>query len=257
MEFALKVKKNSFAIKILVCFFFTLFSLFITASPSFALVKGLSRLYLRLTNPVEWFIDSIDGESNIEEIPIGRPSKNRSGKENLYKQNVIISNFALAVLQEHRQYGKVNDNIYLNLLTFYNSSSLENINAAYNLGCWVGDFHLITFDEGSDDWHFIGTRLDGISAALYSASWIINIPQRGLNKYKPLFKDKEFSKILLALIMIPDFIFGFIDLIFALIGLFVNGIIGCIWHPSNTLCSIGGGIFLLLRSFITAISYLF
>lgn len=162
------------------------------------------------------------------------------------------------------------DNVIIKLLTFYNENSLENLNLAYRLGISQKQYSLYMFDAENKA-VFLGSATDGPSMFLYSFTWLINIPQKIVSEALAIiFTSKNFKAftgkhdgglcvfVLLALDFLAGLVGYLLDLWLALGNAVVGGIIGLVFHPFDSLCSLLGmvyfGVFAIWSAFIEIIN---
>lgn len=142
------------------------------------------------------------------------------------------------------------------IATLGNRSSLENLNLAYRMAKFQRNYSLYLFDSRGKA-EFMATATDGPTVVMYSLSWIINIPQKIARHlatiifdFDTLAKNLELetsSSFMIFIMVVIDFLVSllgyFCDFWLALGNIFVGGILGCLFHPVDSICSLTGLVY--------------
>lgn len=226
-------------------------SLFLFASDANASVfKAVGALYIGITNPVEW----ITGRTRVYEEQHMTPQQYHGGDTNI--DSVILisrTNHTVSDRWKNKSYIDRHDNIVLSLLTFGNSGSQERLNAAYRMGCYAMPFSLFCFDYRKDTWHLVATELDACSNLLYGITWVINTPQKFINKIAYICQMGSEPSIFTLLDIPVNLVSMVVEAGCAVVGTVAGVVLGLICHPIDSLCSILGMLYFLVFSVITAV----
>lgn len=163
------------------------------------------------------------------------------------------------------------DNFFIKLLTFFNKKSLSNLNTAYFSGKLSLPYTVFIYNVDmskntiNDDWKYLAANSDCMSVLLYGISWALHTPAHILNEFDAFFKyrsDKENSIYAgtnggVDLCIFIDIIVHILSIIPELIIMIINTIIGFIiallCHPIDSICSIGGFLYFLIPTIISAV----
>lgn len=215
-----------------------------------AAIKDFSKLYIGITNPVECFT----GNNSVYKELYMTPQQNLL--ENYTIDSVILIsriNYAASNRFEIMSYSEKHDNALIKLITFGNNDSLERLNAAYRMGTYCIPYALFSYDYGGDNWHLVSCQLDAFSNLVYGFSWIINTPQKLINKLAFICsKDSYFN--IYTLLDIPINIFSCVfDTLCCIAGTYAGFFLGFLFHPIDSICSFFGMFYFIIYSFFIAI----
>ncbi len=210
------------------------------------ITKGTGALYLALTSPVEWMTRS----HIIEEQHI-TPQKYDSA----FKDVVLItwSNHTVSDRWKDKPYLSEHDNGIIKLLTFGNAESLESLNAAYRMGCYVYPYSIFRYSYRTNSVSLMSTGLDAPSMLVYGASWILNLPQKLVNKIAYILDSDTSISIFCLLDLIPNVLMLAVEIPLAAVGTVAGAVIAFIFNPLDSLCSFLGMFYFLAMSIFTAV----
>jgi len=132
-----------------------------------------------------------------------------------------------------------------------NDNSENNLAQAYKLGRWQLEPTFFLYDYKTGNWTSTLFEWDGMSHLVYMIDWIINTPSKYLRKTAYLIspnkaeKDKHYYKLLIdQALQIPVLVIeGVCMIVYNTIGI----VTGTIFHPIDTIASVIGGIWFIIK----------
>lgn len=98
----------------------------------------------------------------------------------------------------------------------------------------------------------MGREFNGAAIVTYTFTWLMHIPYKFIRNAIYIIHTDNVS-IFCIIDLITNAIQMVFELVFACIGLIVNGILGTIFHPIDTICGIPGGIVGICISLYSAV----
>ena len=243
------------SLKILLASLVTVFMLSTPAQAGIigSLIKVCGGIYYTITNPVcAWVNDfKIIEEQHI--LPQNQggilavliPKWNHSASDRAFNRYHIF--------EENRH-----SNTLVKVLTLTNEQSLTNLNNAYMLGRTMIPYAFFCFEyKGirSTNWHFLSTEMDGASTVMYFVSWLCHTPQKIVRQIAyVIHKAPPIAGLIDVALNICSLLVEFVIGIF---GTVVGVILGTLFHPIDTICSIPGLLYFTVTTAVTMITDLF
>jgi len=221
----------------------------VAAKEQFTLIKGMGVIYLGLTNPVEAITSASKG-GMVEQQHYVPQSFNTN-----FRDVVLITriNHTVSDRWKNRPFLNKHDNILINALTIFNDDSLASLNAAYRLGAYVSPYAIFRYGYYSSKTSLLCTQLDAPSMLVYGFAWLINTPQKLVNKIAYIIDMNTEPSIICILDIIPNILtFICFEIPLAVVGTTVGTIIAFIFNPFDSICSFLGMFYFLVMSVITA-----
>lgn len=241
-----RLANNKSIIMSLLLFLYLIFNT--SNANAFSLIKGTGAIYIKITNPVEW----VTSTQRMWEEQHMTPQ---------YLENDAISSVVLVSRIGHtvsdRWKGKPylfeHENFIFKLLTLGNANSRERLNAAYRMGCYNFPYALFCFDYRHDTWHLVATELDAPSMFVYGFAYIVNIPQKIINKSAYIATKGTAPSLFTLLDVLVNTVSLLIEIPCAIIGTVTGIFVAFLAHPWDSICSILGMVYMLVFSIFTAI----
>ena len=219
------------------------------------IVKNLAEGYCAITHPVEMF-NNIRHDNTCEEQHVIQKQQEGSNKENisLIPVSSHISTDSWGGKGVWWQFKVWENNISKNDPWGMTENSEKELWQAYKLGRWQLEYVFLLYNYRSDKWHTTLFNWNGMAHLVYTISWWVNLPSKYLRKTAYLL-DKKYYKLLVdQIIQIPILLVeGVIGFYYNIAGIFI----GAFLHPIDTLASIIGGIWLIIKAIIGGIIDLF
>lgn len=233
-------------------------------------IKGIDHVYYFLANPVGSLTLDGDAVLSIKSIDLehGTFTEPYVLMPSLNVQSAFVftlSDFARAgsVAEKHGISAIITSGLIWGISkisTLGNSSSLNNLTNAWLFGRSFVPYNVVCFDTSInmnngkyvENWHFLGTQMDGASIFAYTLSWVIHTPQKFIRNIAYILHNDDIS-ILVLLDIVTNAIQLMFECVFACCGFVINTILGTICHPLDTLCSIPGCMWFSCVSVVTAV----
>lgn len=133
----------------------------------------------------------------------------------------------------------------------FSDDNEKNLKKAYMLGTFGVNWSMFQHDYSGKKSSLIMTDFDGVSNLLYGYSWLINIPQKIINR-SAYITDKGHLHLWVdsLLLILVVFLEGAICL-FCMVG---GAVLGTVFNPIDTILAIPGGLWLAAETTVAAIS---
>lgn len=232
-----------------------------TANASF--VEEVGDFYNKITNPISGFTEvSLLNNKVLLPIPVDSPTlKTHKDVKRYWTFHVsadllTFANIFMESLDEVMMYGpnpdsleymSSHDNFLLSIFTLGNDESQRNLNIAHRMATYVNQYHFFVYDADGK-FYYLPAHLDAASTFLYGASYVLNIPQRALNRLGVIWEDlsflpredRFFIRVLWMIEWIISTLAQFLEFWFAVFGTIIGCVIAFIMHPINSICSFLG-----------------
>lgn len=130
------------------------------------------------------------------------------------------------------------------------SKSRQNLEQAYMMGTFGKSWSYYFHDYNGRNSKPVATKFDGVSNALYYWSWLVNTPQKFVNKLAYIFDKGHYRLLIDMIVSIPVFLF---ELVVGGIITVVGVVLGTLLNPVTTVFSIPGGLVLAAETLIPAV----
>ena len=212
-------------------------------------LMGLGKIWISITTPIGSFFGLGPSLATIDQnagVLVGY----------VHRGNMV------AMAMKGKEY-VAHDNIFIKILTFGNSRTLANLNAANIAGKEYMPYAIFAYNKSGS--HYIASHLDAGSIVLYGVSWFMHIPAKLLDQIdaniyiesnkNPMKRDAVGRSIIFPHLI--DCCINLLSLVveipIAIVNTVIGSIIALIWHPIDSICSILGLIYMLIATFITSL----
>lgn len=219
-------------------------------------IKGIDHVYYFLANPVGSLTLDGDAVHEVELIEKGG---------HVFIPNLSLRSAVASVWSDFSKHGTASVVVggiaagIGTIAVLFHEDSIKNLLNAWLLGRAFLPYNVVYFNTTTDmnsgkrieNWHFLGTQMDGASIVVYTLSWVIHTPQKFVRNIAYILHED--ASILVLLDMFTNAVQLVFECIFACFGFVINTILGTICHPLDTLFSIPGGIWFSCVSAFTAV----
>lgn len=138
------------------------------------------------------------------------------------------------------------------LVIGFSDDAKKNLEKAYMLGTFGSTWSFFQHSyKGRGDSSLILADFDGISNLLYGVSWLVNLPQKYVNKVSYISSRGHWHLLIDMLVAIV--VLG-IESMLAIASTLIGLVVGTVLNPVDTLAAIPGGIWLLFETVIAAVA---
>lgn len=219
-------------------------------------LRYLSKQYCNFTNPVE-HIRNLRRSTCEQQHIIQRQSGGEDTTNAVYFSG-----------SNHMRTDRWDDKPWENARPWLNlgftGESRQSLEQAYMLGTYGPSWHfLIHSYNGNGGSAFTAVEFDGVSNFLYGYSWLINIPQRMINKMAYIASPKKYRQSGMDIVqhnrfyLIGDFVVAIVvvgfEALLAIVSTIVSTIVGTLFNPVDTLSALLGGLVLVAQTSLIAV----